>query len=329
MIKVIAEAGVNHFGKVDLAKRLVDSAKQAGADFIKFQFIEPDEVYLPGRYKYGPYNSEDVVKQRAESLLDYDQCREVFEYAKSADVEPFATPFGLKSLDLLSKLGCTIVKIASGDINFYDLISEASNRFDIIVMSTGMATAEEVRRAYDIASRGSAEIYLMHCVSIYPHTESQSNLGFIRTLLSEYDVSVGYSDHTLGSLSSCCALTLGATLFEKHFTLDRSMGGLDRKHSLEPDEFKKYVDDLRAIEHSLTVVEKDVNQAEAYTAQRARRGLYFAKSLPKGHVITKDDVLFLRPSNGLDLLDLNKVVGKRLLSDVQIYQSLEAREYDD
>jgi sialic acid synthase SpsE len=329
MIKVIAEAGVNHFGKVDLAKRLIDSAKQAGTDFIKFQFIEPEEVYLPGRYKYGPYNSEDVVRQRTESLLDYDQCREVFEYAKAVGIEPFATPFGLRSLDLLCRLGCKIVKIASGDINFYDLISEASDRFDIIVMSTGMATAEEIRRAYNIASRGSARIYLMHCVSIYPHTESQSNLGFIKTLLKEYDVSVGYSDHTLGSLSSCCALSLGATLFEKHFTLDRSMGGLDRKHSLEPDEFKKYVDDLRAIGCSLSSIERDVNEAESYTAQRARRGLYFARSLQKGHVIAKDDVLFLRPSNGLDLLDLDKIIGKKLLLDTHKHQSLNEAKFED
>ncbi|AUC62351.1 N-acetylneuraminate synthase [Cyanobacterium sp. HL-69] len=218
MVKIIAEAGVNHFGNYSLALKLIDAVKDTGSDFIKFQMIDEKELYSPGKYEYGNYDIEEVRKQRRESHLSTDELNKLFNYAHSIGIPATATPFGFISLKQLIKLNPPFIKIASGDINFYSLIEEAIQTGIKLIISTGMSTLKDVEKTVNfLHSKGCDNFVLMHCISVYPHHESMSQLGYISTLQKEFGCDVGFSDHTLGSTASWCCNCIRSKVDRKTF----------------------------------------------------------------------------------------------------------------
>lgn len=311
MVNIIAEAGVNHFGSFPLAVKLIDAAKNANADFIKFQFIDESEVYAPGTYEYGNYDIEEVRKQRRESHFSTEQLIQVFDYSRTVGIPATATPFGFTALEQLVSLNPPFIKIASGDINFYSLIEEAAQSGIKLIISTGMSTLKDVENTVKrLYAKGCDNFVLMHCVSIYPHDESLSQLGYISTLQKEFGCEVGFSDHTLGSSAACAAVALGVEWIEKHFTLSKNLGGLDAKHSLEPNEFQEFVHVVKSVSDSLKHTDRSLLEQELYTRKRARRGLYAARELYPGEIIQPNDVLYLRPETKVSIDEVNNLIGK-------------------
>lgn len=320
MVNIIAEAGVNHFGYFPLAVKLIDAAKNANANFIKLQFINESEVYAPGTYEYGAYDIEEVRKQRRESHLSTEELIQLFDYARNVGIPATATPFGFTALEQLVSLKPPFIKIASGDINFYSLIEKAAESGIKLIISTGMSNLKDVENTVNfLHSEGFDDFVLMHCISIYPHDESLSQLGYISTLQKEFGCEVGFSDHTLGSSAACAAVALGVDWIEKHFTLSKSLGGLDAKHSLEPDEFKEFVRVIQSVSVSLKQTERGLLAQELYTRKRARRGLYAARELHTGNIIQPSDVICLRPETKVAIDEVDNLIGQTVQRTINAF----------
>lgn len=320
-IHIIAEAGTNNNGDLQKAKNLVDIAKRAGADSVKFQIINTWGLYLPGKYDYGHYNIEDVIKIRQEGEMSDEEYTELSRYARKVGIGFSSSVFDPQGLKLLASLNPEYIKIASCDLNNVRFLKQVADCGIKMVVSTGMSTLADIEKAVSaITYKGFKDLVLLHCVSVYPAKLEQSNIRFINTLKKEFGFTVGFSDHTPTSHAACMALTEGATWFEKHFTESKYQNGLDHAYAMEENDLKAYVDDLRNA--SLALEEKDskISDAEFYTRKRARRSLYAATNLKAGHLVTDDDVLCVRPENILQADQINLVVGHRLKSDILQYQ---------
>ena len=310
-VHVIAEGAVNHFGSVEAACSLIDAAHEAGADSLKLQVIFNDELYLEGQYEYGPYDIADVRKQREDASLNRAQYEEVFRYAEKVGMDITASVFGHKATDLLAQFDVPFIKIASGELNNHRLIDHVASTGRKLILSTGMSSLDDVKRAVQVVEKHpGVEYVLMHCIAIYPHEEAESQLGYMKTLQAAFPVEVGYSDHTLGTAAASAAVALGARWIEKHFTLDRSRGGLDAKHSLEPAELTHFVRTVKGVDAALRIRDRELSSAELLTRRRARRGLYAARALPPGAAISEADVLVLRPEGALPADTLDQLVGR-------------------
>lgn len=322
MVTIIAEAGSNHNGSVKTALRLVDLAKDAGADVVKFQFIYPENLYLP---KFEELHSSAVnpaFLQREKEVLSNAEWREVWRHASDRGIAATASVFCLQSLDLLADLGADFVKISSTDLVNTEVLSQAAERFNHVLLSTGMSSLGEIERT--LASlerfRPDTQLSLLHCVSKYPCALEDSNVSRVEQLRSAFRLDVGYSDHTIGVESSLMALALGATTFEKHITTDRNLAGFDHLHAADSEDFGLYVSSLRAAEKGLT--NPPIQQeADAQTRLRARRGIYAAADLPRGHILSREDVLYVRPSTAASLR-IEDVLGRELSADIRQYAPL-------
>jgi len=318
---IIAEAGVNHDGDVQRAHSLVDVAADAGADAVKFQTFQADALaaadapraaYQAGRL--GDEPSQHSMLKRLE--LPHEEWSRLRDHARGRGITFLSTPFDEGSLDLLVKLGIPAIKIGSGDLTNLRLIRRAASAGVPILCSTGMATLGEVANAVAAVREASGSIVLLHCVSSYPAPESSANLRAIPTLARVFDVPVGYSDHTTGRRAALAAAALGAVMVEKHFTTDRSLPGPDHRASLEPDDLKGLVEDIRAVESALGDGRKTPRGEELDTRAVARRSLAWTRDLAAGHLVTEADVIAKRPAGGIapDREDL--VLGRRLRSAV-------------
>lgn len=320
-IHIIAEAGTNNNGDLQKAFKLVDIAQRAGANSVKFQIINTWGLYLPGKYEYGHYNIEDVIKIRQDGEMTDDEYREVANHAKNRSIEFSASIFDSNGLRLLDTLNPPYIKIASCDLNNIKFLREVAKYGRKIVLSTGMSTLQDIDFTVNSLFKNKfTDIVLLHCVSVYPAKLEQTNISFISTLKSTFGLEVGFSDHTATSNAACMALVYGATWFEKHFTEDKSQIGLDHKYALEENELKNYVDDLRKAEVAMQYNEVKISESEYYTRKRARRSLYAIRDLPEGHVITDDDVLVVRPENHLQAEEYDYLIGKKLKVSVSKYE---------
>ncbi len=327
-IFIIAEAAVNGFGSEYIIYKTLEAAKSSGASAVKFQHIHVEELYAPGKYKYGNYNIENVRKLRINGLMSIDQIKRVIEYAKKINLIVFFTPFGRKALEELLIAGVSIIKIASADLEYDDLVERAIETKLDLIMSTAMIDSISLEKKIDYFNR--RRLYerttFMHCVGEYPHDNQSSQIGSIKFLKDKYKGLVGYSDHTLGNEAAVSALTLGARIFEKHFVLSRSLGGLDSKHSMEPNELLKYCQSLNKFNHALNCYEREFTKQEKYTSERAMRGVYAAKSIKKGSIIKSSDLLALRPVNGYSHQDIYKLVGKVAKVDINEYEPIDNKK---
>ena len=316
-MKIIAEAAMNHFGSVPLLWENTKVALEAGADYVKFQLIKDETLYAPGEYEYGTYNIDDVRWLRHHSRVPHDQYKAIAERAsqKAGYRCVTSTPFDLESLDELLETNPPFIKIASGDNNYNELLAAAGKSGFPVIISTGMSTIEQIDQSVEQLLKHTSNIVLMHCVAEYPHDLENAMLGSIPFLQSRYDVPIGFSDHSEGYGAAVLAASMGVEWIEKHFSLSPANGGLDVKHSLDGEQLQTFCKMVKQTKAALEGVRSEPTDAELYTAKRARRGLYFNTDLPMGHIITKEDIVFLRPERDFALEGLEKVLGRKLLNE--------------
>jgi sialic acid synthase SpsE len=327
MPEIIAEAGSNHNGSVTRACDLVDLAARAGATSVKFQFIFADGLYIPAYFDGESHVENSVYHSRKAEELSRDDWVRIWSHAAGAGIDISASVFDTAGLELLSELGAPYVKIASTDATNHDLIGEACDAFDRVIVSTGMASLGEIDAMVGFVRRNfpRTDLHLMHCVSSYPCPLDSANTQRVRLLRDCFNVPVGYSDHTAGSTAAAMALVEGANFLEKHFTTDRTLPGFDHAQAMEEDELADYIGTLRDCAHSLEQSANRSAPAEATTRIRARRGVYAARDLPVGHVLTRDDLLHVRPSTDFESPDLSVFLDTRIEAPLQRYEAIGLR----
>jgi N,N'-diacetyllegionaminate synthase len=320
---VIAEAGVNHNGSLDLARRLVDAGKMAGADAIKFQTFNAERMVTAGAPKAeyqrkNTRNSESQLEMlKRLELSDSDQ-RELAAYCHGQGIQFISTPFDEASAALLADIGVPLFKISSGEIINLPYLAHMARYGKPMIVSTGMSNLDEVEAAVRcIEANGNPPVALLHCVSNYPAAPADVNLRAMHTLAEAFGVPVGYSDHTLGNEVALAAVALGACIIEKHLTLDRNLAGPDHQASLEPAEFLATVRGIRIVESALGSGRKQPAASEANTAAVVRRSLVIGRDLAAGTVLTPDMIAIKRPGTGLPPTLLNSVLGRRLRTAVK------------
>jgi N-acetylneuraminate synthase len=320
---IIAEIGSNHNGDMDLCRRLIDSAAESGADAVKFQSWT--DKSLIAEEEYARNTSYSDKKKHFGSLremvtayqLTSEQHFEAAAHCKSRGIAFCSTPFAVGEADLLEKLDVPFFKIASMDINHFSLLKHVARKRRPVIISTGMATLGEIERAVEIVrAEGNEQIVLLHCVSIYPPDYEIVHLRNIATLQQAFGVPVGYSDHTLGTAIPLAAIALGACIIEKHFTLDQDMEGWDHAISANPEQLKTIAHEGKNIVTALGVSERTVSAEEIEKRKKFRRSLVTTRPLPRGHVLSEEDLDAKRPGTGIRPDEVNYVVGRRLATDV-------------
>ena len=314
---IIAEAGVNHNGDIKLARKLIDVAAKAGADAVKFQTFQAEELVTESAEK-ADYQKEttgsdesqfEMLKKLELSDRNY---KELFTYYQKKGIIFLSTPFDQGSADFLDKLGLPALKIPSGEITNFPLLKHIAGKRKPVILSTGMSTLDEVGEAVEVLRKaGAAEIVLLHCVSCYPASIEDTNLRAMETLSRTFKLPVGLSDHTIGIHIPIAAVALGACIIEKHFTLDKNLPGPDHRASLEPDELREMVSAIRDIERAFGNGIKRPTAGEKETKKAARRSLVAEINIPAGSVITGDMLGIKRPGTGLEPKLINLVIGKK------------------
>ena len=317
---IIAEAGVNHNGDVDLARRLVDVALSAGADAVKFQTFHTESLVTRSSGR-APYQKRSGISPQHEMLasleLSYSDFESLKYHCDECGIEFMSTPYDEEAVGFLKGLNVRRIKVASADIVNRPLLEAVVQSGLPVLQSTGMATLSEVERAVGLLSAGDIQdITLLHCVSSYPLDSSQVNMRWMGVLRQAFGLPVGYSDHTAGIEVPIMAASLGAVAIEKHFTLDRGMQGPDHAASLEPDELKRMVQAVRNVEVAFGDASFGLAQQEVENVVPMRRSLHAARPIRAGQVIRREDLAVLRPYVGLDPWLVDLVVGRRSRVDI-------------
>lgn len=319
---IIAEAGVNHNGSIELAKELIAKGAEAGVDAVKFQSFKADKLVTVNAEKAeyqvaNTGNSQESQYQMIKKLeLDYAKHQELMDYATSLGVMFLSSAFDLESIDLLKDLGLGVFKIPSGEITNLPYLRKTAKTGKKVILSSGMSTLGEIEEALDVLKEnGAKEITVLHCNTEYPTPMSDVNLTAMNTMKEAFKVPVGYSDHTLGIEVPIAAVALGATVIEKHFTLDKTMEGPDHKASLEPDELKQMVTSIRNIEQALGDGVKTPTKSERKNKAIARKSLIAKTNIAKGDVFTEDNLDIKRPGTGISPMLWDEVVGTKAAKD--------------
>jgi len=317
---IIAELGVNHNGDLDMIYSMIDAAKQSGADAVKLQVMTGYDLVTPDlMFKYTE-NGKEIETGLAQMFYDFRVKEEwlepIYQYAKQRDIICFATPFSKHTIELLEQVGNPIYKISSGDITHTPLIKAAAQTGKPLIISTGKSSLEDIGRAVQtVREQNNEQLALLHCVSVYPTPWHELNLRLINTLAETFHVTSGFSDHSEGYLSSVVAVSMGAKIIEKHFTLDKVLPGPDHWFSLNPQEFKQLVDSIRLAESMFGSNEKKIYPNEMRVNERASRSIVFARDMTMGELITEEDLDYKRPGLGLRPYEADKVIGLRLTRD--------------
>lgn len=319
-VLIIAEAGVNHNGRIEIAKRLVDEAKRCGADVVKFQTFNP--IKLASRHAaMAKYQMENlgIEESQAEMLskltLKKEEYLELVDYCNQKGIKFLSTPFEIDSIHFLDNVQ-DVWKIPSGEITNYPYLVEIARTGKEIILSTGMSSLEEVGEALEVLkNNGAGKITLLHCTTNYPTPMEDVNLRAMLTLRDTYDCEVGYSDHTKGIEVPIAAVALGAKVIEKHFTLDRNMEGPDHKASLEPDELLAMVNAIRNIEKAMGDGKKAPAESERANSSVVRKSIIAAKKIKAGDILTEENITTKRPGTGINPMNWNDVIGTRAIRD--------------
>ena len=323
-VSIIAEAGVNHNGKLDLAYKLCDAAKEAGVDIIKFQTWNTDLV-ITKNTRMAEYQAENLSSSESqyEMLkkleLSYAHFRMVKEHCDNIGISFLSTADERESLDFLIGLGIDLVKLGSGEITNIPYLRYVGGLNLPVILSTGMSNLAQVATAYDtLVNAGAKDISILHCTTNYPCPMDEVNLKAMCTLRDAFKCPVGYSDHTMGTEVSVAAVALGAEIIEKHFTLDRTMVGPDHKASLEPAELKLMVQQIRNIEYALGDGIKRPNRSEVENAKVVLKSILAQRPIKKGELLTSDNLVVKRASFGISATYWDVVVGTKALFDYDI-----------
>jgi N,N'-diacetyllegionaminate synthase len=315
---IIAEAGVNHNGSLDMALQLVDAAKQSGADAVKFQSFKADQLATRSAHKAA---YQERTTSQAESQFDMLKRLEldraaherILRHCEDRGIQFLSSPFDLPSIDLLAEMNLPVYKVPSGELTNEPYLRKIGAKGKPVILSTGMATLGEVEEAINtLRAAGAGQLTLLHCVTEYPAPYAEVNLRAMHTLKLAFVLPVGYSDHTPGIEVSIAAAALGAEMIEKHFTLDRSLPGPDHAASLEPGELKAMVTAIRNVEAALGTGIKAPAPCEIPNISVARKSLVAASSLPAGHKLQEQDLNIKRPGNGLAPKLMPALVGRTL-----------------
>ena len=316
---IIAEAGINHNGSLKIAKKLVDEAKKAGADIVKFQTFNPDKLVtrsaIKAKYQLKYTSKKETQYQMLKKLmLTTKMHKELIKYCKKKKIEFLSTAFDNESLKMLIKLGIKRIKIPSGEINNRQLLEFAGKQKLPIILSTGMSYLNEVVQAIKIITKSGTpklRITVLHCTTEYPLPLKEVNLLAMKSIERKLKISTGYSDHTLGTNVPIAAVALGAKIIEKHFTLSRSLIGPDHKSSLEPNELKLLVKSIRNIEMVLGKEIKAPTRTEIKNKITIRKSLVALKPINKGDILTKHNVGAKRPGLGISPMRIYEIIGTR------------------
>ena len=320
---IIAEAGVNHNGSLALAKQMVDKAKEAGADCIKFQTFIPENLVSKRAIKaeYQKMNTapeESQLDMLRKLELPFDAFTELKGYCGIIGIEFLSTAFDFESVEFLNRLGISRWKIPSGDITNLPYLIKIAKSGKPVILSTGMSTMGDIKAAVNILrENGTEEITLLHCTTEYPAPYEDVNLNAMITMRNEFHLPVGYSDHTQGIGVPIAAAALGATVIEKHFTLDRNMEGPDHKASLEPEELKAMVDAIRKIELSLGTGDKKPAASELHNMEVARKSIIAKCNIKKGEIFTEENLTVKRPGNGISPMKWFEILGQAAGKDFE------------
>jgi len=319
---IIAEISANHNGKIERAKKLIKLAKDNGADAVKIQTYTPDSMTIDCKkddflIKGGLWDGYSLYKLYEEAQTPISWHKELFEYARKINITLFSTPFDENAVDLLEELGTPAYKIASFELCDLPLIKYIATKNKPILMSTGMASEEEINDAvYTAKSNGCDNLLLFHCVSSYPAPIRDSNLKNIVRMRNLYGVEIGLSDHTLGTTAATVAVALGATAIEKHFTFSRKDKGPDSQFSIEPHELKKLVSYAKDSWYSLGKDDFSRSNVEEKNKE-FRRSIYFVKDLKAEKIILREDIKRIRPGRGLPPKYFEEIIGKKTKVDVE------------
>ena len=316
---IIAEAGVNHNGSLALAKKLVDAAAEAKADYVKFQTFKAEKIASThaGKADYQQKNTGNnesqlaMLKKLELSAADH---IELMDYCREKNIQFLSTPFDLDSIDLLRSFGIKLGKIPSGEITNLPYLRKMAQSFPELVMSTGMTSMPEIDDALNALLEAGAKknkITVLHCNTEYPTPFNDVNLLAMQTIGKSFHIQYGYSDHTLGIEVPIAAVAMGAVLIEKHFTLDRNMEGPDHKASLEPEELKQMVASIRNIEAALGSPHKQPTASEIKNKAIARKSIVASVKIEKGDVFGNDNLTVKRPGTGISPMMWDEVIGKK------------------
>ncbi len=331
---IIAEAGVNHNGNMELAKQLIDVAVNAGVDYVKFQTFKSSKLVSPSAKKadYQKENTGNVKESQLQMLqkleLSEADHHELIAYCASKKINFFSTAFDLESLEFLNTLGLKMYKIPSGEITNLPYLERIAEVAEEIVLSTGMSTLGEIGDAIAvIKSISKAKITVLHCNTQYPTPFYDVNLLAMNQIKEVFGVEIGYSDHTLGIEVPIAAVALGATVIEKHFTLDRTLPGPDHAASLEPAELREMVKSIRNIENALGSDEKMPSDSEMANIAIARKSIHLAVDKAAGEVITANDLEMLRPGDGISPMKMRTIIGKIVNKDLEAGHKLNLTDF--
>lgn len=315
---IIAEAGVNHNGNIELAKKLIDIALECGADAVKFQTFKTENdisKYAPkADYQKNTTNFDESQFEMAKKLeLSFENFSELKKYCDKKNIIFLSSPFDMDSVRFLKDLGLEIFKIPSGEITNYLLLREIGSYKKKVILSTGMADLGEIEDAIDILVENGTkkeDITILHCSTEYPTPFEDVNLNAILTIKDAFKINVGYSDHTPGIEIPLAAVALGAKVIEKHFTLDKNLPGPDHKASLEPVELKAMIQAIRNVEKGLGDGIKKPSKSELKNLNIARKSIVAAKKIKKGEIFSEGNITVKRPGNGISPMRWNEVIGK-------------------
>jgi len=323
---IIAEAGVNHNGSIELAYKLIDAAYDAGANAVKFQTFKANNIAIQNSKKAEyQIQKNNIIESQFDMLkkleLNADEHKKLFNYCTNKGITFLSSPFDHESIRLLDKLNVQIFKIPSGEINNLPYLRHIGSLGKEVILSTGMSSLKEIDEALNILiNSGTAKnnITILHANTMYPTPMEDVNLNAMQTIKNKFDVAVGYSDHTLGIEVDIAAAALGASVIEKHFTLDKKMDGPDHKASLEPNELKSMIGAIRNIEKAMGDGVKRLTRSEKPNIAIARKSIVAKTDIKKGDIFSEKNLTTKRPGNGLSPMNWDSVVGKIAVQDFNL-----------
>ena len=329
---IIAEAGVNHNGSLEKAKLLIDVASEAGVDFVKFQSFKANKLVSPSARKaeYQKKNMGNNDDNQLQMLRDLELSEKdhdvLIEYCNQKNVAFFSTAFDVDGLSYLDSLGLDLFKVPSGEITNYPYLRKLAEIGKPVILSTGMSNLVDIERALEVLEQGidRSMITILHCNTEYPTPMEDVNLKAMNTIESHFNTAVGYSDHTMGIEVPIAAVALGARVIEKHFTLDRELPGPDHKASLEPNELIEMVRAIRNTEKALAGSGiKEPSSSEKSNISIARKSIHAKNDLKKGSILKEEDLIPLRPGDGISPMEWENIIGKELLVDYSSFQKIQ------
>lgn len=324
-VLIIAEAGVNHNGSIETAKKLIDAAVDAGVDYVKFQTFKAEKLVSKSAKKanYQIDNTLDRDESQYEMIkkleLDRDTHEQLMSYCIERGIKFLSTAFDLDSIELLDELGIDLFKIPSGEITNLPYLIKIATKDKPVILSTGMCNLSDIEVALKVLEENGKRkesLTVLHCNTEYPTPMADVNLKAMNTISDAFKVSIGYSDHTLGIEIPIAAVARGAVCIEKHFTLDRNMDGPDHRASLEPAELKAMTQAIRNIEVALGNGIKQASASEQKNILLARKSIHTSKKILKGAILQEDDLVMKRPGHGISPMDIHHVLGRIAKTDL-------------